>query len=268
MTNGSVLRAAPAILRLHADAQKYASAVNGSIAAAHGGVSPHPLSGGSLYALTADLFGMHRAILSLCEDGWAFAAVALLRSMMDLLLSAAVITEREPEAEYRGFKYTYFFLKARLKDATLSPGACTTLRPRIEKGIKLLAPEHQQRARDFMFKERLWGYWYCPEYKRPTDVLDRLSSAEVRALYDTYSGGSHGGYMGLRILKDEPNQVHPNQRPDPRSQNLALLVSTRLLSDTMSIRDRFENGDAHDVTYRALLDRLVSLRPTAPDAGR
>ena len=130
MTNGSFLRADPAILRLHADVQEYASAVNGSIAAAHGGVSPHPLSGGALYALTADLFGMHRAILSLCEDGWAFAAVALLRSMMDLLLSAAVITEREPEAEYRGFKYTNFFLKAQLKDVTLSPGARTTLRPR------------------------------------------------------------------------------------------------------------------------------------------
>lgn len=261
MTNGGLLRADGAIIRLHADAQGYASAVNASIAAAHGGVSPHPLSGGALYALTADLFGMHRAVFSLCEDGWAFAAVAVLRSMMDLLLSAAVITEQEPDAEYRGFKYTYFFLKAELNEAALSAADRTAVRARIEEGINLLPPEHQQRARDFMFRERLWGYWYCPEFRRPTEVLDRLSSAEVRALYDAYSGGSHGGYLGLRILKDEPNQVHPNQRPDPRSQNLALVVSTRLLLDTMSIRDRFENGDVHGLMYQALLNRLVSLRP-------
>lgn len=261
MTDRSVLRADPAILRLHADAQEYASAVNSSIATAHGGVSPHPLSGGALYALTSDLFGMHRAVLSLCEDGWAFTAVPLLRSMMDLLLSAAVITEQEQDAEYRGFKYTYFSLKAELNEAALSASARAAVRARIEEGIKLLPSEHRPRARDFMFKERVWGYWYCPEFRRPTDVLDRLSSPDVRALYDAYSGGSHGGYRGLRILKDDPNQVHPNQRPDSRSQNLALWVSTRFLLDTMSVRDHFENGDVHGRTYQLLLNRLVSLRP-------
>jgi len=111
MTDARFLVADNAIVRFHADVQEYASVVNASIATAHGGVSPYPLSASALYALTADLFSLHRAVLSVCQDGWAFTAVVLLRSMLDLLLNAAVIVEAEPEAEYRGFKYMHFFLK-------------------------------------------------------------------------------------------------------------------------------------------------------------
>jgi hypothetical protein len=184
--------------------------------------------------------------------------------MLDLLMSAAVITEREREAEYRGFKYTHFFLKAQLNDASLSPEARAAVRAQIEKGIGRLPTNHQQKARDFMFRERLWGYWYCPESKRPTEVLDRLFPPEIRFLYDTYSGGSRGGYLGLRILKDQPEEVHPNPRADPRSQNMALVGSTRLLLEAMNIRDHFKNGGANQKAYRDLLGHSVSLRPAQP----
>ena len=256
----TVLRADPVMLRLHADAQEYASAVNAAIAVAHGGVSPHPLSAGALYALSADLFGMHRATLSLCRDGWAFAAVVVLRSMIDLLMSAAVITETEPEAEYRGFKYVYFFCKAQFLDPGLSIEERTTVRRQINEGIGRLPPAQQQRARDFMFQERLYGYWFCPEFRRPTDVLNELSNPDIRALYDIFSGGSHGGYLGLRVLKDEPDRVNPNPRADPRSQHLALVTSTRFLIETVNLRDSFENGGARQRTYDDLMNRLVELR--------
>jgi len=261
MTEGSHLRADPAILRMQADVQQYASSVNASIAAAHGGVSPHPLSGGALYALTADLFGIHRAILCLCENGWAFASVALLRSMIDILINAAVITERESEAEFRGFKYTHFFLKAQLHKGALSQEARTAVRTQINDGIRRLLPADRRRAEDFMFQERLRNHWYCPEFIRPTDVLDRLASPGIRFIYDTYSGGSHGGYMGLRLFKDDPDLVHPNPRADARSQYSAIAASTRIMLDTMNIRDHFENDGAHKAAYEVLLGRLVSLRP-------
>jgi hypothetical protein len=225
---GGLLRADPAILQVHEDTQEYASTVNAAIAQAHGGVSPYPLCGGALYALTADLLAMHRAVLSLCADGWAFTAVCLHRSMLDLLMSAAVMTEQEGEAEYRGFKYTHFFLKAGHGQTGLSSQDRADTRAQIEDGIRRLPAGQQQKARDFMFRERLWGYWYCPEYKRPSDILDRLSSPEIRALYDTLSGGTHGSYLGLRIFKDDPDFVHPNPRADRRSQNMALGGSTRI----------------------------------------
>jgi hypothetical protein len=91
--------------------------------------------------------------------------------------------------------------------------------------------------------------------------LDSLLSPEIRFVYDTHSGGAHGGYLGLRILKDQPDQVHPNPRADPRSQNLALAGSTRILLEAMNIRDHFENAGAHQGAYHVLLRHLVSLRP-------
>jgi hypothetical protein len=257
MFHKSFLSADPLIIQLHSDVQEYATVVNSSIASAHGGVSPHPLSGGALYALTADLFGIHRAVLTLCEEGWAFAAVPLLRTMIDFLMSAAVITEQKPEAEYRGFKYTHFFLKAQLKETHLSADARAALRSQLENGIAQLPAGQRQKARDFIFRERLWSYWYCPEYRRPIEVLDRLLSREIRFVYDTFSGGSHGGYLGLSVLKDDPDLKHPNQRADSRSHNLALGGSTRILLETMNIRDCFENGGANQRAYKGLRDQLV-----------
>jgi hypothetical protein len=255
------LRADSTIIQLHANVQEYASAVNSAIAVAHGGISPHPLSGGALYSLTADLFGMHRAVLSVCEDGWAFTAVVLLRSMMDLLLSVVVIAESEPEAEYRGFKYTHFFMKAQMNNPDLSSEARADLRAQIEDGIGKLPLAQKERAKHFMFKERLLGYWFCPEYKRPSDVLDRLSRPDIRFNYDLYSSGAHGGFLGLRVLKDKPDQVHPNPRPDARSQHLALAGSSRILLEGMHIWDAFELGGAKRHGYDQLLARLGSLRP-------
>lgn len=257
MSHGDFLSADPLILQLHSDVQEYATVVNGSIASAHGGVSPHPLSSGALYALTADLFGIHRAVLTLCIDGWAFAVVPLLRSMIDILMSAAVITEQETEAEYRGFKYSHFFLKAQLKDTHLSAEARSALRSQLEDGVAQLPASQRQKARDFIFRERLRSYWYCPEYRRPMEILDRFLSKEIRFIYDMFSGGSHGGYLGLSVLKDEPDLKHPNQRADTRSQNLALAGSTRILLETMNIRDHFEHGGANQRAYGDLLDQLA-----------
>jgi hypothetical protein len=257
MTHRDFLSADSLIFQLHRDVQEYAKVVNSSIASAHGGVSPYPLSGGALYALTADLFGIHRAILTLCEDGWAFATVPLLRTMIDFLMSAAVIAEQKTEAEYRGFKYTHFFLKARLKDTHLSAEARIAHKSQLEKSIAQLPTGQQQKARYFIFQERLWSYWYCPEYRRPKEILDRLLSQGIRFVYDMFSGGSHGGYLGLSVLKDEPDLKHPNQRADAKSQNLALAGSTRLLLETMSIRDRFENEGANQRTYEGLLRQLA-----------
>ncbi|MGD0022457.1 MAG: hypothetical protein ABSC54_09160 [Smithellaceae bacterium] len=257
MSHGDFLSADSLILQLHRDVQGYAKVVNSSIASAHGGVSPHPLSGGALYALTADLFGIHRAVLPLCEDGWAFATVPLLRTMIDFLMNAAVITEQNPEAEYRGFKYTHFFLKAQLKETRLPAEFRAGLRMQLENGIAQLPTGQQQKARYFIFRERLWSYWYCPEYRRPNEILNRLLSEEIQFVYDMFSGGSHGGYLGLSVLKDEPDLKHPNQRADAKSQNLALAGSARLLLETMNIRDHFENGGANQRVYEGLLGQLA-----------
>ena len=245
--------------QLHADVQEYAVAVNASVAIVHEGVSPIPLSGAALFAITADLLAMHRAVLCLCHGGWAFTSVTVLRSMIDLFLSAFVIVEVPSEAEYRGFKYTHFFLKSQRS----MPGATTETRrsvaPQLERAIACLPPHQQARARQFVFQAPLRPYWYSPEYARPADVLERIGRPDIGRAYSLLSGGAHGGFIGLRVLKDDPDRVDPNPRRDPRSQQFTLLASSRLLLETMNIRDAFENGAATGGFYRELLDRLLAI---------
>jgi hypothetical protein len=262
MTTGNLLCADPAILQVYEDAQEYAITVNTAIAQARDGRLLYPFCGGALYALTADLLAMHRAVLSLCAGGWAFTAVCLHRSMLDLLMNAAVMTEQLADAEYRGFKYTHFFLKAEHRAPGPSPEARASVRPQIEAGIGKLPANQRQKAKDFMFRVRMGGYWYWPEYKSPADVLDRLSTPEIKGIYDALSGGAHGGFIGLRIFKDDPDLIHPNPRADRRAQNMALGGSTRILLEAMNIRDRFENDGVHLGIYRVLIAHLSSLRAT------
>lgn len=250
----------PKMLILHSDSQEYASEVNKAIASAAGTVSSFPFSGGALFALTADLFGLHRAVLSLCSEGWAFTTVCLLRTMLDLLLSAAVITENPQEAEYRGFKYTHFFLKSQPDINDLR----TEAQKQIEESIRLLPRDHQEKARIFMFQERLRGYWYSPEFQNPRDILDklgRLLSNDVRDLYNTFSSGAHGGFIGLRLFKDDPDRIDPNPRADPQKQFAALAASIRIFLETMNMRDSFENGNRFRRTFLDLVRRLIALRP-------
>lgn len=247
------------IVNIHTEVQDYASAVNQSIVYNKSDLSSYPLGGGALFALTANLFGMHRAIYSLCRDGWAFSAGVLLRSMLDMLINVAVIVEKKTEVEYRGFKYMHFFLK-RMMTENISSKDRSTYREQIKSGIEKLPADLQLKAKGFMFNERLHGYWFCPEYKRPTDVLNKLFNTEICFLYEVLSSGSHGSYMGLGMYKDEPDAVHPNPRADRYSQNKALVGSSRILLEAMNIRDVIENDGKHNLDFDDIIKRLSDHR--------
>jgi len=103
-----------ALARLHGTATAYAVAVNAAIAEQLNGKHPYPLAGGALYRLGADTVAFHEAVLALCVTGWVSCSAPLLRTLLDLLLSTAIVVERHDEAEIRGFRCTHFFLKAML----------------------------------------------------------------------------------------------------------------------------------------------------------
>src|SRR6266704_565603 len=141
------LVAEPALVRLHAAVVEYAVRVNATVAQAHE-VSPgHPLSGGALFSIRADYLGLHRCVMTLCTDGWAFAAVPILRTMMELMISTAVIVADPAEAEYRGFKYTHAFLKANLNNEAFPPEQRARMRQQVEKGIESLPEAFRARAK-------------------------------------------------------------------------------------------------------------------------
>lgn len=90
-----------ALVRLHRDATEFAVAVNATVAHQFNGRHPYPLAGGALHRLGADTVAFHEAVLALCATGWVACSAPLLRTLLDMLLSTAIITEGGSQAEMR-----------------------------------------------------------------------------------------------------------------------------------------------------------------------
>lgn len=259
MESPETLPVDPIFARLHGNASEYAVAVNAAIAAQLDGKHPFPLAGGALYRLGADTVSFHEAIFALCATGWVSCSAPLLRTLLDLLLSTLIIVERVAEAEMRGFRCTYYCLKAILSEG--DEEAKQANRRQIEAGIARLVEPDRGRAHHFIFNDRLPAYWYAPNYyRRPHEAADALLIPEFSLYYAKLSSAAHGGFFGLSIFRDQPDTVHPNPRIDLRSQALALSTSIRIVLEQAHARDQFELGGQLSNIYDGLIARLSETR--------
>lgn len=149
------------LMQLHGAAIKYSIGVNATIAEQLKGRHPFPCAAGALYRLGAEMVAFHQVVRVLYATGWASYSAPILRTMLDLALSTAIIIECPDEAELRGFRYTGFFLKAMLLRDDSDESFRKHLRSQVETGIKRLSDGDQPRARRFIFKDRLPAYWYA-----------------------------------------------------------------------------------------------------------
>ena len=251
------------LARLHEAASEYAVAVNSAITERFKGAHPYPLAGGALYRLQADTLSFHEAVFALCVTGYVSCCAPLLRTQLDLLLSTAIIVHRREEAEIRGFRCTHFFLKATFVRNDTDAQLREHSRQQIEFGIARLNPADQEKARQFVFKDRLSAYWYAPDYyHRPQEAADKLLHEDMASYYATLSSAAHGGFFGLGLFRDQPDAIHPNTRDDPRAQALALCTSTRIVLDQANARDRFELGGQLSHTYDNLVEQLSKIPPS------
>lgn len=259
MENLETTYVSAALAELHHNASRYAVAVNAAIAEKLNGKHPFPLAGGALYRLGADTVAFHEAVLALCATGWVSCSAPLLRTLLDLLLSTAIIVKHADQAEMRGFRCAHYWRKA-----VLSEGDSETQkknRQQIYSGIALLAKAEQERARRFIFNDRLPAYWYAPDcYRRPQEAADALLISELAMCYSKLSSAAHGGFFGLSIFRDRPDTIHPNQRRDPRSQALALTMSIRIVLEQARARDQFVLDGKFSNTYSELIARLIETR--------
>jgi len=199
--------------------------------------------------------------MTLCSEGWTFSAISHLRTMSELMLSAAVIVSDPKLAEYRGFKYSHHFLKVNMNNPAFSAEQRDNLRKQIQDGVDHLSEEFREKAKQFMYTEKQSPYWYYPDFHRPTEVIDRLCPDEVSQLYTLFSSGAHGGFLGLRLLKDNPDKVHPNPRSDKRSQNVALCGTIRLTLETIRSCDQFENSGVNGDLTKRMFENFRALKP-------
>jgi len=236
---------------------KFASFVTNEVGEDYRKSYGNPITNGALYSIATESIGLHKVVYTLCLNGWAFATPLILRTLLDLCASILVIVNaKNNETEFMAFRYTYWFLKANLNDPILAKASKT----QIVEGLRKLPKDIHSKAHDFMFKERMRGYWYSPEYSNAKDILSKFNSPFKNDFYNKLSSASHGGLLGLHLFKDSPDVKHPNPRADKKSQDLALVASNHLMLEIFGIYGHFMDGSS-DSIYIDLHKEFNSLRP-------
>ena len=215
-----------------------------------------PITNGALFSIATNSIALHKVVHSLCFNGWAFATALVLRTLLDLYANILVIVNAENnESEFMAFRYTHYFLKANLNDHVLAEES----KKQIIEGLKQLHEDIRSKAHDYMFKGKLLGYWYSPEYSNTKDILDKFDSSLKSDFYNKLSSASHGGLLGLHLFKDSPDEKNSNPRADKKSQNLALSVSNHLILEIFGRYGHFMNESTDDI-YSHLIKKFQFLK--------
>jgi hypothetical protein len=220
----------------------------------------------ALTKMHSDLVCIHRAILVLCEGGWAFIASNLLRTMYDFLLSGAVIVNAV-ESSYMGFKYFTLSYKQRLSENNVTQGERKIIRKEVDLTLAQLHDQIRRNAKEWFYKGKLYTYWYSPEFLRPRDIIAAYCPAEIQWLYDKFSGSVHGGFLGLGLLRDDPDKMDINPRIDRRAPILTLSNSYRIMLEFARFRNIFEglalNKDVEELheEFLGFKDYVDSMQP-------
>ncbi len=242
------------MLAVHETADAYAETIIEKSRNASGTSHPFPLSAGALYNLSQDSLILHRSVAALCTAGWAAATPHLLRAQLEILGNSAVIWNDE-EPEYMAFKYQFSFLVTAYRKNTSDAGTRQNARAQLEEGIERLPEELQARARDFAFKDKLQGYWYRPEISGPTDAIEKYGRPEIKDTYRSLSSSVHGGFLGMRLFRDDPDRISAARRADPEAVARALSISSVVTMDQYHFRAHADGID--DSREFEFLRRLV-----------
>lgn len=216
---------------------------------------PSRLAGGAMHSLSIDALVLHQAVGSLCATGWAAAASLQLRAQLEILGNSAVIWNAEESMGYMAFKYSHSFLVETWNDSRRSDALRANAKEQLENGISKLPPEFRERATAFAFQNPLPRYWYQPEFRGPLQVINKYGADDIDQVYRELSSPAHGGYLGLRKFRDDPDDVHARPRQDPHSGSRAMNISSMLCLDQIHFRALVDGLPIED-SYRLLRDAI------------
>jgi hypothetical protein len=172
--------------------------------------------------------------------GWSGAAAALLRTLLDIQISAiAIINSRNPPLA--AFRYFYSFHRAFARDGEyFDAESRRQARAEMRARITSLPKENQPSALKFI-RERDRPYWFGEEFRNPAEVVKRFASNDMVRVYRQLSGAAHGSFLGMRLLTDVPDDrsVNPQLPVGDRAVSVAL-ISSRMLVEVTSLRSTAE----------------------------
>ena len=215
-------------------AKKYANALN-------------DIRRDALFALSQDGVITHRAIGSLVESGWSGTTGSLLRTLFDIQIAAmAIVSSQKPRL--MAFRYFYSGHRQLSRDHTrFDPPTRRAAREAIRERIKLLPEDDRQDALAFL-KEKDRPYFFSEEWKSPSELVDLMAAPDLDRAYRQLSSAAHGGFLGIRLLRDDPDDlgIGPQLPPGEHAAG-ALLTSSRLLVELTSMRGQAEQLDLDEI---------------------
>lgn len=193
----------------------------------------------ALVSITHETVILHRGLGDLCFEGWSGAAAPIFRTMLDLMVSLLAIGHSSCP-QIAAFRYFHAGYRRETRRTEKSREWRADARRFLMARISMLQEEFQSAAKDVL-NEKDGAYWFQPEFKNPTEIVERFGNDQFQWLYRTFSAAAHGGFFGLRYFRDAPFELSINPRlPMGSAAAKLILHSSRLLVDVIMARDGYE----------------------------
>jgi len=248
------------IIKLHADLISFGSKVQATSAKKIDNDNHiNELVYSVFYKITAYGTTIHRAVLTLCMSGWTHINAILLRTLIECSVNCLAITNNE-YPDYMAFKYLYHPHVQIIRDRNYQDKDRKSARLEIETAIKNLKNKSlQDKANDYIKSNRIDYFWFKPEEKGISSIINDYGSNSLKSVYGTFSSSIHAGHLGLFFLKDDPDDININPCENPIKSKFALVTSCRLLLELLDIRNSFE-GLGYYSEYEKFLKRILKFK--------
>lgn len=204
------------------------------------------------YAIT-----LHRAIKSLCEDGWAHVSPNILRTLLESSANClAVVNDKYPE--YMAFRYLYHPYIESLRDNKTPEDLKEKARREIELGLKKISNKEEiERAKKLISRKKIYIFWFQPEKNGVSSIINEYGGEKMRSIYKILSMSVHAGHFGMFFFREDSDDININPSENPKKADIAIMTSNRYLLEFFNIRNQSE-GLGFDSEYQDFLDRILS----------
>ncbi len=207
----------------------------------------------AFFVLSHDSVRVHRAVGCLVDGGWSGPGAALLRTLIDMSVSAAALGNSE-QPQMAAFRYLYAGFRRHARDPGLPASARKKMFDQIRQRLRLL-PEELRSDAVKVVKDKDRPYWFAPEWRSPSAVIDAFGAPDLKWTYMQVSAAAHGTVTGLRLFRDEPDKISV----DPDALGIRALsldfASSRWLVEIVRVRDAVE-GLGLNSDIDKLVDRI------------
>ncbi len=187
-----------------------------------------------------DALIQHRAIKVVVLEGWSSAGIGMVRTSLDLLVSAYAILNSS-DLYLSAFRYFFSSHRALSRDQSNDSEFRSWHRKDLADRIAQLPEKDREPAKNFL-KEPDRSYWFAPEWPNPSAVLEKHGLPGYDSVYRQISAGAHGGFLGLRVFRDESDEININPRLPVGYKGFAVMIaSTRIIFELCRLRIDHEN---------------------------